>query len=120
MNLGLSATNTKITEIVGGRNDDMVVVRGLNLFPTMVAAVINKFKELSGEYRIVLDHPPPYDFLPVQAELKEAQALGEDIGPYVEQAIKSKLGATARVTILPKASFPVTEAKTNRVVRVYK
>ncbi len=102
-----------------GRSDDMVVIRGLNLFPTMVAAVINKFQELSGEYRIVLDQPPPYDFLPVQVELAKGRPIGDEIGPFVEQAIKSELGAKARVTVLPAASFPVTEGKTSRVLRSY-
>ena len=104
---------------VVGRSDDMVVVRGLNLFPTMVAAVINEFTELSGDYRIVLDRPPPYDFLPVQVELAKGQVGGNDIGAAVEMAIKSKLGATAHVSILPAASLPVTEGKTIRVVRTY-
>ncbi len=54
---------------VVGRADDMVVVRGINAFPTQVAAVINQFPELSGEYRIVLDGPDPYDMLPVEAEV---------------------------------------------------
>ncbi len=102
-----------------GRSDDMVVIRGLNLFPTMVAAVINTFQELSGEYRIVLDQPPPYDFLPVQVELAKGQPVEGEIGSFVERAIKSKLGAKARVTILPAASFPVTEGKTSRVLRTY-
>jgi phenylacetate-CoA ligase len=102
-----------------GRSDDMVVIRGLNLFPTMVAAVINKFQELSGEYRIVLNQPPPYDFLPVQVELAKGQPAGGEIGFFVEQAIKSKLGAKARVTVLSAASFPVTEGKTSRVLRTY-
>ncbi len=43
-----------------GRSDDMVVVRGLNMFPTMVAAVVTSFKEMSGDYRIVLI-APAYD-----------------------------------------------------------
>jgi len=104
---------------VVGRSDDMVVIRGLNLFPTMVAAVINEFKELSGDYRIILDHQPPYDFLPVHVELAKGQTASAGLASHVEQAIKSKLGATARVTILPQESFPVTEGKTNRVVRTY-
>ncbi|NQU58905.1 MAG: phenylacetate--CoA ligase family protein [Rhodospirillales bacterium] len=104
---------------VVGRSDDMVVIRGLNLFPTMVAAVINEFKELSGDYRIVLDNPPPYDYLPVKVELAKGQVAGNEIRPAIEKAIKSKLGATARVTIMPEASFPVTEGKTKRVVRTY-
>ena len=104
---------------VVGRSDDMVVVRGLNLFPTMVAAVINEFSELSGDYRIVLDHPPPHDFLPVQVETAKGQVAGQDLALSVEQAIKMKLGATARVTVLPESSFQVTEGKTRRVVRTY-
>jgi len=104
---------------VVGRSDDMVVIRGLNLFPTMVAAVIGEFTELSGDYRIVLDRPPPYDFLPVQVELAKRQSATSDLGARVEQAIKSKLGATAQIAILPEASFPVTEGKTRRVVRTY-
>jgi len=104
---------------VVGRSDDMVVVRGLNLFPTMVAAIINEFKELSGDYRITLDQPPPYDFLPVQVELAKDQTADTTLVTSIEQAIKSKLGATARVSLLPPASFPVTEGKTIRVVRTY-
>ncbi|HUR44207.1 MAG TPA: hypothetical protein VMZ01_08950, partial [Aestuariivirga sp.] len=50
---------------VVGRIDDMVVVRGLNMFPAMVQGIVNQFRELSGEYRITLDRPPPYDALPL-------------------------------------------------------
>jgi len=104
---------------VVGRSDDMVVVRGLNLFPTMVAAVISAFGELSGDYRIVLDRPPPYDFLPLEVELAEGQAGADALSEKVAQAIKTRLGATARVKLLPPASLPVTEGKTKRVVRTY-
>ena len=104
---------------VVGRSDDMVVVRGLNLFPTMVAAVLNEFIELSGDYRIHLDTPPPYDSLPVQAELAKGQAEDAGLAERVSTAIKTKLGATARVTLLPAGSFELTEGKTKRVIREY-
>ena len=104
---------------VVGRSDDMVVVRGLNLFPTMVAAVLNEFNELSGDYRIHLDTPPPYDSLPVQAELAKGQAADSGLAERVSAAIKAKLGATARVTLLPAGSFELTEGKTKRVIREY-
>lgn len=104
---------------VVGRSDDMVVVRGLNLFPTMVAAVLNEFIELSGDYRIHLDTPPPYDSLPVQAELAKGQAADTGLAERVSTAIKAKLGATARVTLLPAGSFELTEGKTKRVIREY-
>jgi len=104
---------------VVGRSDDMVIIRGLNLFPTMVAAVVNEFTELSGDYRIVLDQKPPHDFVPVQVELAKGQETKPGLAAEIEKAIKSKLGASAKVTVLPPATFPVTEGKTKRVVRSY-
>jgi len=104
---------------VVGRSDDMVVVRGLNMFPTMVAAVIGAFPELSGDYRIVLDAPPPHDTLPVQAELARGRQDDGTLARRLEAALKSRLGATATVTILPNGSLPVTEGKTRRVIRSY-
>ncbi len=104
---------------VVGRSDDMVVVRGLNMFPTMVAAVIGRFAELSGDYRIVLPGPPPYDVLPVQVEQAAGAAAepGPGLAARVEAAIKTQLGASARVTVLPPGSLPLTEGKTRRVIR---
>jgi phenylacetate-CoA ligase len=104
---------------VVGRSDDMVVVRGLNMFPTMVAAVVGSFPELSGDYRIVLDAPPPHDMLPVQAELARGRQDDGTLARRLEGELKSRLGATATVTILPAGSFPTTEGKTRRVIRSY-
>ena len=96
----------------------MVVVRGLNMFPAMVQGVIAQFPELSGEYRIVLDQPPPHDILPLEVELAQGRAP-EGLGTFVEAAIKRQLGSTARVSILPPASLPRTEGKSRRVIRCY-
>lgn len=102
---------------VVGRADDMVVVRGLNLFPSMVAAVVNRFGELSGDYRIVLDAPPPHDRLPLSVELAAGQVADPGLVRRIEDAVKRSLGASARVTILPPDSFPKTGGKTPRVIR---
>lgn len=102
---------------VVGRSDDMVVVRGLNMFPTMVAAVLNSFAELSGEYRIRLAAPPPYDTLPVEAELAQGAADTVELAARVAGEIKARLGASASVTLLPAGSLPRTEGKTRRVIR---
>ncbi len=108
---------------VVGRSDDMVVVRGLNLFPSMVAAVINGFPELSGNYRIPLDTRPPYDYLPLAVELAanvtaDTSADG-GLAELLERAIKKNLGAAARVSLQPAGSFELTEGKTRRVLRNY-
>ena len=103
---------------VVGRSDDMVVVRGINAFPTQVAAVINRNDALSGEYRIVLDGPGPYDALPVEAELAEPLAeVSEGLAEAVAASIKRDLGLSARVTLLPFGALPRTEGKTRRVIR---
>ena len=102
---------------VVGRSDDMVVVRGLNMFPSMVAAVVMEFAELSGEYRIELPGPPPYDVLPVAVELAEGVPEAPDLAARVAAEIKRRLGATASVEIRPAGSFPRTEGKTRRVIR---
>ncbi|HMB14420.1 MAG TPA: phenylacetate--CoA ligase family protein, partial [Roseovarius sp.] len=104
---------------VVGRSDDMVVVRSLNLFPTMVAAVLNRFAALSGDYRILLDTPPPHDSLPITAELAKGRTATPALAEDVAQTIKRDLGATARVTLVPHGTFPLTEGKTRRVQRTY-
>ncbi len=102
---------------VVGRSDDMVVVRGLNVFPTMVSAVLTGFRELSGEYRIRLAGAGPYDRLPVEAELAPGAAASDGLARDVEAAIKRDIGATAAVTLAAANSLPRTDGKTRRVIR---
>ncbi len=104
---------------VVGRSDDMVVVRGLNLFPTMVAAVVNGFDELSGDYRVILETPPPFDFLPVMVELAKGRQDDGALSARIEASVKQDLGATAKVRIVPHGTFGTTEGKTRRVERRY-
>jgi phenylacetate-CoA ligase len=103
-----------------GRNDDMVVVRGLNLFPTMVAASLGAFPELSGDYRIVLDAPPPHDRLPLRVERRPGTPDDPALATRIAAALQRDLGATATVEVLPPGSLPVTEGKTPRVIRSYR
>src|SRR5262249_39989553 len=104
---------------VVGRSDDMVVVRGINVFPAQVAAVLNRNGALSGEYRIVLDGAGPYDALPGETELAETMSatVPEQLAETLASTIKRELGVTARVTLLPFGTLPRTEGKTRRVIR---
>ncbi len=100
-----------------GRSDDMVVVRGINVFPTAVAAVINEFPEFSGEYRIVLEGPGPYERLPLEAELASGHEATSDLETSLAQSIKTRLSVTPKVTLMPPDSLPRTAGKTQRVMR---
>ena len=113
-NDGITAPRFRVV----GRADDMVVVRGLNMFPAMVQGVVNQFPALSGEYRIMLDTPPPYDALPLQVELARGEAES-GLADAVEVAIKKQLGGSAKVSVLPPNSIPRSEGKSRRVVRTY-
>jgi phenylacetate-CoA ligase len=104
---------------VVGRSDDMVVVRGLNLFPAMIGGVLHGFAELSGLWRVELDAPPPYDFLPIDAELAHPVESTASLAGAIETEIKSRLGARARVRLLEAGSLPRTEGKTRHVFRTY-
>ena len=100
---------------VVGRSDDMVVVRGINVFPTQVAAVITPIKALSGEYRIVLNSKPPYDRLEIEVEQAHEHTDPVSLVTEIETAIKKHIGVTANVKLLAPNTFPKTEGKTKRV-----
>ena len=100
-----------------GRSDDMVVVRGINVFPSAVGGAIGGFDALSGEFRIRLKGGGPYDRLPVEAELAEGAEASDALAARVADAIKSRLHASASVTLLPPAALPRTGGKTQRLIR---
>ncbi len=102
---------------VVGRSDDMVVVRGINLFPAMITGVLHHFAILSGMWRSVLETPPPYDELPLEVELGHPVDAMEELAELIEREIKSRLGARTRVTLLEPGSLPRTEGKTRHVFR---
>jgi len=93
------------------------VVRGLNLFPAMISGVLHGFSELSGGWRVVLERPPPYDFLPLEAELKRDMDDASAFAQAIEREFKARLGASAHVTLLAPGSLPRTEGKTRHVFR---
>ncbi len=100
-----------------GRSDDMIIVRGVNVYPTAVRGVINSFSELSGEFRIRLRGAGPYDRICVEAELVTQDSASVDLQKRIENEIKQTVRASAQVEIFPVRSFPRTEGKTKRVIR---
>jgi phenylacetate-CoA ligase len=101
-----------------GRTDDMLIVRGVNLFPTAIRDVVAGFRpEVSGALLVKPAAPgtrqePP---LPLDVELGEDVAARDDLAERIEAAIRAKLVATTRVTLVPYASLPRSEYKTKLV-----
>ena len=104
---------------VVGRSDDMIVVRGINVFPTMLTGIVNAEDRLSGEYQIELSQPPPYDHLAIKVELAQGLENQPALATRLERLIKQKIGVGAKVSLLPPMSLPRTEGKTRRIVKVF-
>lgn len=100
-----------------GRSDDMIIVRGVNVYPSAVRGVINSFSELSGEFRIRLRGAGPYDRICVEAEMATPDSATAGLQERIEKEIKQTARASAQVELFPARSFPRTGGKTKRVIR---
>ena len=103
---------------VTGRTDDMFNVRGINVFPSAVRVAVESLPQwASGIFRIVLKGDGPYDRITMTVEA--AQGLPAADWPkareQVEAAIRTRVGSTADVTMVPFEHFPRTEGKTRWV-----
>jgi phenylacetate-CoA ligase len=101
-----------------GRSDDMFIVRGVNVYPGQIAAVLEQFPMLSSEYQIRLTREHGKDFMEVQVErLPEApQDITESRAEAVSRALQRHLLVSAAVRVLGPGELPRTFAKSKRVL----
>ncbi|HEY6406650.1 MAG TPA: AMP-binding protein, partial [Ktedonobacteraceae bacterium] len=105
-----------------GRSDDMLHVRGINVFPTGVGNTLAHISDqLSGEFQIVVDHPPPHQFLRVRVELAQNLASDQvgDLPQQIAQALREQLNFRAEPELVPYGTLPRTEQKARRVIKTY-
>ena len=103
-----------------GRSDDMMVLRGVNIFPIQIEKILMQFKELASNYLITLTTDENNDNMTVEVELEELftddyQRLVE-LQKNVKRALKDEILLTPHVKLVPKGSLPVSEGKAVRVV----
>jgi phenylacetate-CoA ligase len=103
-------TYRRLPKGVYGRVDDMLIVRGVNVYPSAIEDALAHVPGVGSEYRIVLDRPQELDVLTLQIE-----AADELAGASVCDAVKRATGVTPVVEVLPPASLPTTEFKSRRV-----
>ena len=105
---------------IAGRTDDMFNVRGVNVFPTAVRAVVAGLPELlSGHLRIDLRGSGPYDRIELRAEAAAALPEGRraEAKAVLEEHLKTVIGAGADATIVPYEALGRTDHKTSYVER---
>ncbi len=104
---------------ITGRVDDMLIIRGVNVFPSDVESILARFPELELQYQIVVDRERALDVLEVRVEAKEGFYRDEgvkELEQRVAERLREGLGVSARVTVLRPKELPRTEV--GKVVRV--
>ncbi len=105
-----------------GRSDDMLHVRGINVFPTAVGnTLVHLSEQLSGEFQIIVDHPHPYQYLRVRVELAQNLATDQvgNLPERITQALHEQLNFRAVPELVPYGTLPRTEQKARRVIKTY-
>jgi phenylacetate-CoA ligase len=100
-------TFARMSRIVG-RTDDMLIIRGVNVFPSEVERVLLEIDGLAPHYQLVVERPGHLDELTVEVE-------GEADPRLVEEQLGRALGLTARVRVGEPGSIPRSEGKALRV-----
>lgn len=108
---------------ITGRSDDMLIVRGVNVFPTQIEEQILRDKHLSGNYQVVLTRDGHMDNVEVRCELQRdiSGTLSPDeisaISKGMQHHIKTIIGISTRVNVMPFDTIPRTQTgKARRVV----
>lgn len=115
-------TAPRITTL--GRTDDMLLVRGINVFPSAVRDVVASFvPEVTGHIRIVLDRPGPLVQPPLPIEVEVAAVVApdrrDDLSRRLAERIKSRLNFTPEVRLVDDGSLPRTSLKTQYILKTY-
>jgi phenylacetate-CoA ligase len=102
-----------------GRSDDMLIIRGVNLFPTQIEELVLGHGQLSGQYQLVVTRQALLDEVEVRCEVtpEHAQASREAIARSLQHRIKTLIGVSTRVVVgMPDSVERTLVGKARRVV----
>lgn len=106
---------------VTGRTDDMLIIRGVNVFPSQIESVLLDMRWVEPHYQLVVDRLDNLDTLTVMVEVGEQTFSDEvrklqDLERQVAKNIKESLGVTTQVKLVEPKSIPRSEGKAQRVI----
>lgn len=114
-------TTTKISRILG-RADDMLIVRGINVFPSQIQNVISRIPQVGEQFQLILDrNKHMLDELTVEVELEDNAFTGDlkdlaAVQNHVQHELKSVLNIRTNVVLLEKGSIERTVGKSKRII----
>ena len=116
-----TARTMRRMEKITGRSDDMMIIRGVNVFPTQVEELILKQPELAPHYLLELTKDGPLDHLSVLIEMAPhanawSEAAKQESVDRLQHDIKSYIGVTATVRVVPLSAIERSVGKAKRVI----
>ncbi len=102
-------------DTIMGRTDDMIKVKGVNIFPSQIEELLSSIAGVSSEYRLTIEHLQGRDHCILSAEA-ESGADAERLRTEVQSLFKTKIGITVQTEITPLGTLPRSEKKTKRVI----
>ncbi len=112
---GTARTMRRMQKITG-RSDDMMIIRGVNVFPSQIEELILKQPRLAPHYQCILTKEGPLDALAVHVEPAPGIQATEADSQNLASAIKTLIGVTAKITMAPEGVIERSMGKAKRVV----
>jgi phenylacetate-CoA ligase len=113
-------TSVRMSKVTG-RTDDMLIIRGVNVFPSQVESVLLEIGETAPHYMLIVDRKDNLDTLEIQVEMTqglfsdEVKKL-EEIEARIRRGVDSTLGINAKVKLVEPKTIERSEGKAKRVI----
>ncbi len=106
---------------ITGRSDDMLIIRGVNVFPSQIEHVLMSIEGVEPHYQIIVDRRDALDIMEVQVEVSEKLfsdevKVLEGLNKKIERDIKDLLGVSCRVKLVEPKTIQRSEGKAKRVI----
>jgi len=106
---------------VYGRSDDMLIIRGVNVYPAQIESVLMSIEGTEPHYLIIIDRVGALDEMEIKVEVNEKLFSDElkvldSLKRAINDKIKNVLSISAKVTLVEPGSIPRSEGKAKRVI----
>lgn len=101
-------------DMIMGRTDDMIKIKGVNVFPSQIEEILHEFPEVSSEYQIRISHLDGRDTMRIYVETNGTVDF-QNLSRRIADKVKSRIGFTPLVKVVELGLLPRSEKKTKRV-----
>lgn len=108
-------THPRIRKIMG-RSDDMLIIRGVNVFPSQIEHVLLQHDELAEPFQIIIDKPGALDQLVLKVEQRDTTVSRDDLKRILEKELRESLLVSVRVEVEKPNTLPRFEGKARRII----